>query len=184
MQPTKEAAMADQTVPYLLSFMDGEPVASTRAIAAHAGLVHPSIYRLVITHQERLNRFGSVRFQIEPRASGKSKLGRRGGDQNMVAFLNEHQATLLLTMMRNSDRVLDLKELLVSEFFRMRNEIERLRMSLYQERNALAARAAASEAKGSFGGYLLRERRTEKSALDEEEAELALLMQPSLFGPH
>ncbi|MFN7073894.1 Rha family transcriptional regulator, partial [Proteus mirabilis] len=64
-----------------------------------------------------LNEFGRVAFEMR-------SFDTDGGRQKQqVALLNEQQATLLITYMRNNDVVREFKKKLVSEFFKMRSAL-------------------------------------------------------------
>ena len=84
---------------------------------------HRSIIRLIQRYEEKLNRWGKVQF------TDLKSTNPLGGRPTTVAFLNEQQATFLITLLRNSDVVLDFKSELVDQFYKMR-EI------LLQKRNA------------------------------------------------
>ena len=78
---------------------------------------------LIQRYEEKLNRWGKVQF------TDLKSTNPLGGRPTTVAFLNEQQATFLITLLRNSDVVLDFKSELVDQFYKMR-EI------LLQKRNA------------------------------------------------
>jgi phage antirepressor YoqD-like protein len=59
-----------------------------------------------------------VGFQIQPRLSGQ-----HGGGDAEYACLNEQQATLLLTYMRNNEIVRNFKKALVKAFYEMRQQM-------------------------------------------------------------
>lgn len=118
--------MADFTLPYLLSIMDGEPVISTLAIASLSGLKHPSVYRNVVVHSPRFLELGSLVPRQRERLSGDG-VPLKGGSLISFYWLNEAQATLVLTIMRNLKRtgecVLDRKQLLADVFAGMRRDL-------------------------------------------------------------
>ena len=58
---------------------------------------------------------------IFPTADLKSVVGKQS---KSVAFLNEQQATFLMTMLKNSDYIIDFKFALVKQFFAMREKLE------------------------------------------------------------
>lgn len=137
----------------LVTAIDGEPVASTAVIAAGMGQGHASVIRLTRRHAARLERFGRVRFEIQPFAT-------RGGKQRReVAMLNERQAALLISLMRNTDEVIDFKVNLIEAFYRMREELGRREMSLYQQLQALVAEEVSTQVRASFGSRLMLERK-------------------------
>lgn len=110
--------------------LEGEPRASSEIIANGIGQQHASVIKLVRRHERRFERFGKIRFEI--------RLNRRGKPTEF-AMLNEQQATLLLAFMSNTEKVMDFKEELVAEFFRMRDELGRREQSLWQQMQALIA---------------------------------------------
>ena len=75
---------------------------------------HESIIRLIQRYEEKFNRWGKIYF-----TDLKSE-NPRGGRPTKVAFFNEQQATFLITLLRNSEIVLDFKSELVDQFFKMR----------------------------------------------------------------
>lgn len=96
-----------------------EPYTLSSVIAECAEVQHRTVQRLINTHKESLGRFGKVRFQITPSPSG----------QNIKDYkLNEPQATLLITFMRNTAKVIEFKEALVKEFYSMRAELNRFKV--------------------------------------------------------
>lgn len=102
------------TMQNLVTLKDGEPRVSTLSIAEYVETTHASVIKLVRKHQIEFERFGSLGFEIQvnsPRADG------RGGQRAEHANLNEPQTTLLLTFLRNSERVKECKVRIVKEFF-------------------------------------------------------------------
>ncbi len=94
---------------------------------------HRSIIRLIQRYEEKFNRWGKIRF-VDLKSENPL-----GGRPMTVALLNEQQATFLITLLRNTDVVLDFKSELVDQFYKMR-EI------LLQRKNAeyLEVRSAVS----------------------------------------
>ena len=96
----------------------GELLTTTAAIAEGVERDHASVIRLVREHLDDLEDFGRVGFEIQPFVTA-------GGTQRReVASLNEPQATLLLTFMRNADIVRAFKKRLVRTFYEMRDQIQ------------------------------------------------------------
>lgn len=85
-----------------------ETFTTSDVIAEYAGVTHRSINRTISRILERLSKFGKVRFKITPLDSGQKA---------KVYLLNEEQATLLITFLKNTERVADFKENLVHQFF-------------------------------------------------------------------
>ena len=96
----------------------GEIVTNTFIVAENAGISHRSIRDNISKKwKDDLEEFGRLRFETAP-------LETAGGIQeNTYYLLNEQQATLLFTFMRNSPKVIEFKKRLVKAFFAMRNEL-------------------------------------------------------------
>lgn len=95
--------------------LQDEPYTTAEIIAEYSGVDLDSINRLTRTHKERLSKFGKVGFEIRALESGqKSKIWK----------YNEQQATVLITYLRNTDKVLDFKDTLVSAFYNMKHELD------------------------------------------------------------
>lgn len=94
-----------------------EPFTTSDVVAKWTGNNYRSIQRIIEKQLPRLERFGRVRFEITP-------LQTRGGMQNhKVYYLNEPQATLLVTFLKNTDIVADFKTELVRQFYAIREEL-------------------------------------------------------------
>lgn len=93
-------------------------VTTTEAVSSGTKNEHASVIKLVRTYQRDLEEFGTVRFEIRPRA-----VGQHGGGDTEYALLNEDQATLLITYMRNNDVVRRFKIELVRSFGDMRRRL-------------------------------------------------------------
>lgn len=128
--------------------INGETAVTTSlAIAEGTELDHASVIKLVRTYQADLEDFGRVGFEIRPFETAG------GHQQREVAMLNEQQATLLLTYMRNSDIVRVFKKRLVKAFYEMAQQVRNpvaalsrmdiLKMALDSEQRAIALEAKA-----------------------------------------
>lgn len=96
-------------------------------------------------------------------------------------MLNEHQAGLLISFMRNSPRVVEFKVNLIREFFRMREALAQREQSLWQQMQALIAREVESKVRASFGSHLMLERKREIPEFDIRREQLEAQIQPPLF---
>lgn len=97
-----------------------EPFTTSDIIASVTGNSYRSVQRMVEKQKKRLETFGRVRFEITP-------FETKGGVQNKKIYhLNEPQATLLITFLKNTDVVADFKAELVRQFYEMRRELERI----------------------------------------------------------
>lgn len=97
---------------------NGCPVTTSLAIADGVGNKHATVIRLVRDNVLDFEEFGRVGFEIRP-------FQTNGGTQHReIAILNEQQATLLLTYMRNNETVKEFKKRLVKAFFEMRDQLQ------------------------------------------------------------
>lgn len=102
----------------LVTLSGGTAVTSTLTIADNTDNDHASVIKLVRTYIADLREFGGVGFEIQTFATGG------GNQQREFAELNEQQATLLLTYMRNSPIVRSFKKSLVRAFFEMAQKVK------------------------------------------------------------
>ena len=95
----------------LVKLIDGEAKTTTLAIAEGTGNDHASVMKLIRNYTSDFEEFGRVRFEIQP-------FDTAGGTQKReIAFLNQEQATLIMTYMRNSEIVRSFKKQLVKAFY-------------------------------------------------------------------
>lgn len=103
----------------------GKPVTTSLAIADGVGNPHKSVIQLIRQNISDLEEFGGVAFEMLP-------FDTAGGTQSReVATLNEQQATLLLTYMRNNDVVREFKKRLVKEFFELAEKVRATPSNIY-----------------------------------------------------
>lgn len=96
---------------------ENEPFTTSDVIAKFTGVQHHTITRLIQQHQKDFEEFGSLRFQIEVR---KRDIGATTAKKYN---LNEQQATLLMTYLRNTEKVRAFKIELVRQFYIMREAL-------------------------------------------------------------
>lgn len=101
----------------IVSLVGGQPVTTTLVIADGTGVDHASVIKLVRTYRTDLEEFGGVGFEIQPFETAG------GTQQREIACLNEQQATLLMTYMRNSEVVREFKKRLVKAFWDMARQL-------------------------------------------------------------
>ena len=104
-----------------LVYMDGkkEPYTTSAIIAECAGIKHHAIQEHIRKQIGRLEQFGKVSFKMRPLQSGQ---------QAKDYILNEQQATLLITFLKNTEQVANFKTNLVKAFFEMREELSKFRL--------------------------------------------------------
>lgn len=106
--------------------LDTEPFTTSDVIAQWTGNNYRSVQRTIEKHIEALETFGRVRFEITPTQT-------RGGVQDKkIYYLNEPQATLLITFLKNTPVVVEFKTELVRQFYAMRTELLRRQMCRQQ----------------------------------------------------
>lgn len=104
-----------------LVYMDGkkEPYTLSSIIAECTNLQHHTITKTIRKHQARFEQFGKLGFKIQAMDSGQS---------TKDYILNEQQATLLVTFLKNTEQVANFKTNLVKAFFEMREELSKFRL--------------------------------------------------------
>lgn len=115
----------------LVFLKSNQPVTTSLIIADGTGNEHRSIIRLIQNYQPQFERWGKVKFAdvdlksatnfIEGAQDNNRRLSNDGrGKPTTIAYLNEQQATFLITLLRNNDVVLEFKSELVDRFYKMR----------------------------------------------------------------
>lgn len=95
----------------------GEARVDSRVIAEQLGVKHKNTLALVEKHSKHFQRFGVVPFQTD-----KPLRGTAGGRPERFSLLNEDQAYFLLSLTKNTARVVELKANLVMAFRDARNQ--------------------------------------------------------------
>ena len=109
-------------------YMDGkkEPYTTSEIIAECAEVKHHTVTRLVREHKADFEALGILGFEIH-------KLDTRGQPKKSY-ILNEQQATLLITYLKNTEPVREFKKNLVKAFFEMREELGKIKLERALER--------------------------------------------------
>ena len=154
----------------------GVPKTTTLQIALGLGLQHKSVIQLVRSYKSDFSEFGLVTFEMRPRLHG----GHGGGD-TQYAVLNEEQATLLMTYMRNSPRVREFKKALVKAFFEARTLLQTDFFALIQQREALSAKLDCEKEIASSCGKGLATWKKQRDCLTTAIANVDRQIQPCLF---
>lgn len=141
--------------------VDGVLVTGSDVIAEQVENQHKNVLELIRRNLGDLEEFGRVAFETRKLENVDFSRPTR------VALLNEQQATLLMTYLRNSEIVRAFKKRLVKEFYRMRQELEagkpafepsslsrmdilRLAMDSEEERQRLATKVEEDAPKVEF----------------------------------
>lgn len=97
-----------------------EPYTKADIISAYAQVQRKTVNDLIRKHEKDLEEFGVLRFEI-----ALPPPGSKGGRPEKIYHLNEQQATLLITYLKNTEPVRRFKKALVREFFNVRQELAR-----------------------------------------------------------
>ena len=96
-----------------------EPYTTADTVAQYAQVRHKTVNELIRKHEKDLEEFGTLRFEME------AVKRERGVKYAKVYHLNEQQATLLITYLRNTEPVRQFKKALVRGFYEARRELSR-----------------------------------------------------------
>ncbi|MEY8321872.1 Rha family transcriptional regulator [Lachnospiraceae bacterium 46-61] len=108
----------------LILLKNNDVFTTSLVIAESTGNQHKSVVALVKKHIEYFRKFGSIEF------SDLKSLKR--GRPTKVYYLNEQQATLLMTFLDNSEVVIEFKVELVKQFYQMRQILLEKQTALWQ----------------------------------------------------
>ena len=107
----------------------GEPYTTSEIIAAGAGVQRRTVDHLLLAHKTDFEEFGILRFEI-------AKTGGRGRPE-IIYHLNEQQATLLMTYLKNTEVVRAFKKELVRQFYAMRSLLLERASPIWQDARSL-----------------------------------------------
>ncbi len=111
----------------------------SRLIAEELGNIHKNVIEMIRRYHPRLEKYGRVAFETIP-------FETNGGVQNAVfCYLNEKQSTFLVTLSKNSEKAVDLKQKLTDSYFYYKDKQKPSLPSNYKE--ALIALVAEVEEK-------------------------------------
>ena len=96
-----------------------EPYTTSDTVAQYAQVRHKTVNELIRKHRTDIEEFGLLRFEME------AVERERGVKYAKVYHLNEQQATLLITYLKNTEPVRQFKKALVRGFFEARQELSR-----------------------------------------------------------
>lgn len=94
-----------------------EPFTTSDTIAEFAKVKHHAIQQIISKHESDLKSFGTVAFEM------RACPHKTGASVEKIYHLNEQQATLLITYLKNTEPVRAFKKELVRQFFEMRKEL-------------------------------------------------------------
>jgi phage regulator Rha-like protein len=112
-----------------------EPYTTSKIIAEYGGQQHKNVRELIETYINDLKKMGRVTFETVPLDINKVSTFKtdkpkvsKGGRPEKIYKLNEQQATFLITLMRNTEQVVNFKFELVKQFYEMREELIKRRI--------------------------------------------------------
>ena len=95
------------------------PFTTSDVIAEYAKIKHHAVQQMISKHEVSLKKFGQVAFEM------RAVTYSRGTNQEKIYHLNEEQATLLITFLKNTEPVINFKVELVRQFYQMRTELQK-----------------------------------------------------------
>lgn len=98
----------------LIEVRKNEIFTTSKIIAEGTNNKHHAIQQLILKYESDFAEFGQVAFEM------RAVKYARGTNQEKVYLLNEEQATLLITYLRNNEVVRKFKKNLVHQFYQMR----------------------------------------------------------------
>lgn len=111
----------------LVELRENDVFTNSKVIAEGTNNKHSSIQRILTKYEDDFKEFGQVRFEIRPVKYS------RGTNEEKIYLLNEEQATLLMTYLRNNDTVRKFKKNLVHQFYKMRRFLIEKQSKLWNE---------------------------------------------------
>jgi len=103
----------------IIELIDGEACISHKIVAKFSEIKEKSILDLITKYSSDFEEFGQLRFKI---ATVRNSVG--AVNEEKTYFSNEPQSTLLMTYLRNTEKVKTFKKKLVRDFFKMRKQLQ------------------------------------------------------------
>ena len=110
-----------------------EPFTLSSIIAEGLNMEHHSITRLIRKHEADFKEFGDIFTSDEINGFKIHKLNSIGRPIKHYV-LNEEQATLLVTYLKNTPKVREIKKMLVKEFYKLKDEVSKHRIQRQLEK--------------------------------------------------
>lgn len=157
----------------IVKIINNQATTTSLDIAKGTNNEHRAVLQLIRNHRERFLKFGKLSSAFEMRNPA-------GGRVATYFELNEAQATLLLTMMKNTSKVLDFKVALVDAFFKARALLQTDTMSLLHRHAMLHTILDSEKGKASDCGRGLNEWKRNKDLLQKAIDDVEAQIQPQL----
>lgn len=101
----------------LVELKNDEIFTNSKVIAEGTGNQHESIVAIIQKYEKDITDFGNIEY------SDLKSRNSKGGRPERIYYLNEEQATFVITLLRNSKIVVKFKKELVRQFYAMRRFI-------------------------------------------------------------
>lgn len=105
-----------------------EPFTTSDVIAEFAEVKHHAIQQMIQKHESDFKEFGKLAFEMRPLPESRTK------QKAKIYYLNEEQATLLMTYLKNTAQVRAFKKELVRQFYAMRFELYKVQAAKMERR--------------------------------------------------
>ena len=151
-----------------------KPLTTSLHIADGSRANHKAVMQLIKTHIHHFNKFGRVAFEMRPFETDGGVQTRR------IALLNEQQATFLMTLMRNTERVVEFKCALVQAFYNTKEYLSCQYQAHANIHNKLSLQLDLEKSDASLAGHILGSYRKKRDTLVGAIKEVERLMQPCL----
>ncbi len=109
----------------LITIVENEPRVSHRVVAEQTENQQKNVNELIKKYHDEFEEFGRVPFKTE--GDSEVKLKQKDNPDyrpNKTYYLNEPQATFLMTLLRNKPVVVEFKKKLVKEFYSQREKLQ------------------------------------------------------------
>ncbi|KRL05849.1 hypothetical protein FD46_GL000608 [Liquorilactobacillus oeni DSM 19972] len=99
--------------------MNAEPFTTDKVVSKYSGNTLKEVKQMIKKHQKEIERFGVITFEM-----AKPPKGSKGGRPVKIYHLNREQATFLVTLLDNTNQVVNFKFNLVKQFFDKDKELQ------------------------------------------------------------
>ena len=115
----------------LVFLKNNQPMTNSLVIAEGTGNEHESVMRLIKEHRTDFEEYWGQIYFSDLKSGNKN--GDLRGRPTKIAWLNEPQATFLITLLRNNEIVVKFKKRLVRDFYKMREILLNQQNTQWQE---------------------------------------------------
>lgn len=113
----------------LVEVRENDVFTNSKVIAEGTENKHEAVQKIISKYSSDIEDFGALRFEIRVLEHEHYK----GSTREKVYFLNEEQATFVITLLRNSKVVVKFKKELVRQFYAMRKFLIEKQSQLWTE---------------------------------------------------